>query len=439
MGREESLAVNGSGRGTVPYSAAIAEEAAREAAGARRAQARLLLARPRQMVRYFRAVEARLREAAGPMLAANRFDLAEAEGGYSPAILDRGRLTPERLVAMAAEQVAMADAPEVVGRAARSWMGTSGLRFREMRQPLGLIAAVFEARYNVLLDIAGQAFKARNVVLLKGGRMLARTDAALVDYVVRPALAEAGLPESAAGFMRTPDRACAVAMLDQHPDACIGRGGNELIRVLAEACGERRIELIAHDKGGAWLYVDRRADPQKALAMIENSLDRRGVCNRLNVLLVHADLAAEFLPAAARLLNSIGIAVHATRRAAPHLPAAASLRNGGLSHEWLSDDLSVDTPRNWQEAVRLANRYDTGIGLSVCTADDAAAGKMALLYDGAFFGHNAITRFHDGFQIYARPETGIVTRTTTGARGAVTYVDLTQRKILATGTGFEKR
>lgn len=418
---------------------AIVAEARRETAAARAAQGLLLTARPTQLRAYFVAVGERLQERGESLLTANAADLEAAANDYSPAILDRGRLTPSRLEGLAAEQAAMATAPEIVGRVLRRWRHANGIRFREVRHPLGLIAAVFEARYNVLLDIAGQALKARNVVILKGGRMLTRTDAAMVDEVARPALERAGLPPAAIGFMRSPDRACAVAMLDQLPDACIGRGGNPLITMLAAECACRGIELIAHDKGGAWLYVDRSADAATALQMVENSLDRRGVCNRLNVLLVHPAIAAAFLPQARDLLARLGIAIHSTRRAARYLPEMELFSASDLAREWLSDDVTVHVPASWRDAVALANRYNTGIGLSACAQDHRVAARMGALYGGTFFGHNVITRFNDGFQIYGRPETGIVTRTTTGARGAVTYVDLTQRKILAEGSGSERR
>src|SRR5205807_7961239 len=194
-----------------------------------------------------------------------------AEGHYSPAILDRGRMTPARLEEMAAQQRALVGAPEVVGRTVRSWTRPNGLRFREVRHPLGVIAAVFEARCNVAVDIAGQAIKSRNTVVLKGGRMLARTDAAIIDEVLRPAAESAGLPPAAIGFMRIPDRSCAVAMLDEHPDACIGRGDNPLITMLARECAQRGIELIAHDKGGAWLYGAAVAPPPSRLGAAASS------------------------------------------------------------------------------------------------------------------------------------------------------------------------
>src|SRR5207247_9449249 len=110
-----------------------------------------------------------------------------------------------------------------------------------------------------------------------------------------------------------------------------------------------------------------------------------------------------------------------------------------LGHEWLNDNISADVPPDWREALDLANRWNTGIGLAICTADVALSRRMALLYNGAYFGINALTRFNDGFEIYGRSYTGHVTRNTTGARGAVTYPDLTQRKIVALGTGREKR
>jgi glutamate-5-semialdehyde dehydrogenase len=238
--------------------------------------------------------------------------------------------------------------------------------------------------------------------------------------------------------MRIPDRSCAVAMLDELPDACIGRGDNPLITMLARECAQRGIELIAHDKGGAWLYVDRRADPDTALLMIRNSLDRRGVCNRLNVLLVHAALAPDFLPCAIAALAEIQVTANGTERARTFIPGMRPL-DADLGHEWLNDNITVDIPADWREALDLANRWNTGIGLAVCTADQALARRMAVLYNGTYFGINALTRFNDGFEIYGRSETGIVTRNTTGARGAVTYPDLTQRKIVAVGTGREKR
>jgi glutamate-5-semialdehyde dehydrogenase len=409
-----------------------------EVGGARAAQTDLLLARPAAIDDYFRGVVARLEAQAGLLLAANESDLAAAAGQYTAAILDRGRFTPARLADMAAQQSALIGAPEVVGRALRSWQRPNGLRFREVRHPLGVIAAVFEARCNVAVDIAGQAIKSRNCVVLKGGRMLARTDTAIVDEVLRPAAEASGLPPAAIGFMRIPDRSCALAMLDERPDACIGRGDNPLITMLARECALRGIELIAHDKGGAWLFVDQRADPVTALAMIRHSLDRRGVCNRLNVLLVHAAIAPDILPSAMATLADVGVRANGTQRARDVVPALLPL-DVDLGHEWLNDNITLDAPADWREAIGLANRWNTGIGVAVCTTDLALARRMALLYNGTFFGINALTRFNDGFEIYGRSETGIVTRATTGARGAVTYTDLTQRKIVAIGSGMEKR
>jgi glutamate-5-semialdehyde dehydrogenase len=412
--------------------------ASTELEAARTAQTELLLARPAAIDEYFRQVVARLESRSDLLLAMNEADLAAAAGHYSPAILDRGRLTSARLADMAAQQRALIGAPEVVGKSLRSWRQPNGLRFREVRHPLGVIAAVFEARCNVAVDIAGQAIKSRNCVVLKGGRMLARTDKAIVDEVLRPAAEAAKLPPSAIGFMRIPDRSCALAMLDERPDACIGRGDNPLITMLSRECALRGIELIAHDKGGAWLYVDPQSDEETALAMVRNSLDRRGVCNRLNVLLVHVAVVERFLPRALTALAEIGVSAHGTQRACDSVSNLHPLEVD-LSHEWLSDDITVDVVDDWREAVGLANRWNTGIGLAVCTTNESLARRMALLYNGTFFGINALTRFNDGFEVYGRSETGIVTRATTGARGAVTYTDLTQRKIIAIGTGHEKR
>jgi glutamate-5-semialdehyde dehydrogenase len=432
---------------TLPGPAAIENGAIRdeiralaraEVGAARTALTDLLLADPRQVDAYFAAVAARLESCADALLAANLLDLQAAEGHYSPAILDRGRLTSVRLKEMAQQQRALIGAPEVVGRAIRSWRRPNGLRFREVRHPLGVIAAVFEARCNVALDIAGQALKSRNSVVLKGGRMLARTDTAIVDEVMRPAAVEAGLPAAAIGFMRIPDRSCALAMLDERPDACIGRGDNPLITMLAHECAMRSIELIAHDKGGAWLYIDQQADMEIAAEMVRHSLDRRGVCNRLNVLMIHAAIASDFVPCAVAALAEVGVTAHGTGRACDLLPEMQPLETD-LGHEWLSDNVTIDAPADWREALELANQWNSGIGLAVCTTDKALGRRMALLYNGTFFGINALTRFNDGFEIYGRSETGIVTRATTGARGAVTYPDLTQRKIVAVGTGREKR
>jgi len=138
------------------------------------------------------------------------------------------------------------------------------------------------------------------------------------------------------------------------------------------------------------------------------------------------------------MLAEIGVAANGTERACAMVPDMRPLEVD-LGHEWLNDNITVDVPNDWREALDLANRWNTGIGLAVCTADGALARRMALLYNGTFFGINALTRFNDGFEIYGRSETGIVTRNTTGARGAVTYPDLTQRKIVAVGTGREKR
>lgn len=414
-------------------------EAEQVCAAARKAHPALLGAPASRLRAYFKGVHERLHTESSRLLSVNGADLRRAEGSFSPALLDRGRLTAERVAAMAAEQLEMATAPEVVGRTVRSWTRPNGIRYREVRHPLGLIAAVFEARYNVLLDISGQALRSRNAVVLKGGRMLAGTDAALVDLVVHPSLAAAGLPPEVVGSMRRPERECVIAILDQRPEACIGRGGSQLIAMLGEECGRRGVELIAHDKGGGWLYIHSDAAPDTALAMVRNSLDRRGVCNRLNALLLHQDLGSEFCVALAETLRGIGVRMHATSACRDRFPWAGAIGVDELEHEWLSDDISVHQVGGWPEAVSLCNRLSTGIGLSVCTRSQSVARRMGKLFGGSFFGHNAITRFNDGFQIHGRPETGIVTRTTTGARGAVTYPDLTQRKILADGTGLEAR
>jgi glutamate-5-semialdehyde dehydrogenase len=366
------------------------------------------------------------REAA-PVLEANAEDMRAGEaGGLQPALLDRLRLDGARLEAIAGQLRALAEvAYEPSRRTIRELPG--GLQLAECRRPVGVIGANFEARPNVVVDIASQFVKSRNAGVLRTGSAAIRSAIALADAVIGPALAAAGLDPAMIQLVRTPGQDSARALVSQPGliPLVILRGSGDSTRALAAEAARHGVRTMAHADGGAVLYLDAAAEASMAEQLVEASVDRLGVCNRLNLLLVHPSRWDELVPRVTGLLDRLGIAVSLPPHAHP------------LGHEWALDTgheatvtvAPADGPR---AAAMLANEETSGLAAGIVTADQAAAAEFLSAYAGTGAFWNATTRLLDGFKMFSVPETGINIDAVPGPRGPVTFRDLYLRQFVVT-------
>jgi glutamate-5-semialdehyde dehydrogenase len=362
-----------------------------------------------------------LAERSGEVLAANEADADAAE--LDEGALDRLRLDDGRLAAIEQQLAEMAAAP-ALERELASWTLANGLRVSERRIPVGAVGANFEARPNVAVDVASQLLKSLNAAVLRTGGAALRTVTVLVDEVLRPALEDAGLPPGAVGLVRTPDRegARALVSLPKLVPLVILRGSGETTAALARLAAENGVRTLAHAEGGGVLYVHPAADPAKAKAIVEASLDRLGVCNRLNLLLVEDD-GLELRA----VIEALGLEV-----------------TDELGPEWANvpdrvATVTVHRVDSLDEAVRVANEETSGLAAGIVTEDEQAAQRFLDRYRGTAAFWHATTRFTDGSALTGAPETGINVDWTPGPRGPVTYRDLWLRQYRVVGDATQAR
>jgi glutamate-5-semialdehyde dehydrogenase len=396
-------------------------EAAREGA-------RSLAAAPDEAIgEALRGMATRLGEAADGVLAANAADVAAGEeAGLGQGLLDRLRLDGARITEMARQIGLLAGAPFPPGEVdIRDLPG--GLRLAERRIPVGVIGANYEARPNVTVDVASQLLKSRNAGVLRTGGAALGSAAALFDHVIAPAVTAAGLDPRALQLVRSADREAATELVRQPAliPLVILRGSGATTRALAAEAARHGVRTLQHADGGGVLYLDAAADPALAAQIIAGSVDRLGVCNRLNLLLVHQAAWDTLLPVALTALEASGI--------------AASLPPHGhpLGHEWALDEgheatVTVAPAEGPAQAARVASEQTPGLAASVVTADAAAARAFLAAYTGTGAFWNASTRLLDGFKLRGMPETGINVDHVPGPRGPVTFLDLYLRQYVVT-------
>ena len=384
-----------------------------------------------------RATATLVRERRSAILAANEADVEAATGRLDEGTLDRLRLDDGRVEALAEQAEAMAAVPPLE-REVASWTLANGLRVSERRIPIGTVGANFEARPNVALDVAGQLLKSLNAAVLRTGGAALGTVTVLVDDVLRPALESAGLPGAAVGLVRSADHdgARVLCAMPRLVPLVILRGSGETTAELARYAAEHGVRTLAHAEGGGVLYVHGRASPEKALAIAEASLDRLGVCNRLNLCLVDRE-AAGIVPGLLDLFRSHGLEVRGDVEGALPLDAP-------LGHEWASDparvsSVTVSLVDSLEEAVRIANEETSGLAAGIVTEDEGAAERFLDGYRGTAAYWHATTRFTDGFELTGAPETGINVDWVPGPRGPVTYSDLWLRQYRIVGDGTPRR
>jgi glutamate-5-semialdehyde dehydrogenase len=366
-----------------------------------------------------------LAERSAAVLEANRADLESAD--LDAGALDRLRLDDARLAAIGDQLKAMADLPPLE-REIASWTLPNGLHVSERRIPIGVVGANFEARPNVAIDVAAQLLKSRNAGVLRTGGAALRTVTALVDDVLRPGLELAGLPPSAIGLVRTADRegARALVSLPRLVPLVILRGSGATTAALARLAAEHGVRTLAHAEGGGVLYLHEDADHDKARALIRASLDRLGVCNRLNLLVVDRNAAA---------LSALA------REELAALEIEPTTKRG---HEWANEadriaTVTVAEVEGIDEALQVAHGDSSGLAATIVTEDEDAAQAFLDGYRGTAAFWQAPTRFTDGFALTGAPETGINVDWTPGPRGPVTYRDLWLRQYRVIGDGTQRR
>jgi len=369
------------------------------------------------VTRALRAAGVLVRERRDAILGANAEDVAAAR--LDEGALDRLRLDDERVEAIGAQLGQLAELPPL-DRLEDSWTLEGGARVEVRRIPVGAVGANFEARPNVAVDVAGQLLKSLNAAVLRTGGAALRTVTVLVDDVLRPALADAGLPPAAVGLVRTPDHAGAYALvsLPELLPLVILRGSGETTAALAREAAQHGVRTLAHAEGGGVLYLHSAADPAKARALVEASLDRLGVCNRLNLVLSDSLQLVPF-----DVFEALGIAVREPAR---------------LGHEWANDperiaSVTVRIVGSPEEAAALANAETSGLAAAIVTEDADAARAFLETYRGTAAYWNATTRLTDGFKLTGSPETGINVDRVPGPRGPVTYRDLWLRQYRVVG------
>jgi glutamate-5-semialdehyde dehydrogenase len=421
---------------------ALREDVEREAAEAGRAVSELT---DNAVAAALTTAAVFVRERRDEILAANRGDYEAASERLDEGMLDRLRLDDARVDALA-EQVAAVAAIPPLGREIDSWTLPNGLEVSERRIPIGTVGANFEARPNVALDVAGQLLKSLNTAVLRTGGAALRTVTVLVDDVLRPALESAGLPPGAVGLVRSPDRegARVLVTMPRRIPLVILRGSGQTTAELARLAAEHGVRTLAHAEGGGVLYIHAEADRDRALGMAEATLDRLGVCNRLNLALVDRG-AMSLLPELLTIFRDKGLEVRGSPRA---IEAAG---DGVLPHdrerlgyEWANEPeriatVTLDVVDGLEDALRIANEETSGLAAGIVTEDEEAANRFLDGYRGTAAFWHATTRFTDGFELTGAPETGINVDAVPGPRGPVTYRDLWLRQYRVVGDGTQTR
>ncbi len=384
------------------------------------------------------AIAAQLRADMDAILAANEQDVADARtNGLSAALIDRLRLTPERLQAIATDVEHVITLADPVGERFDVRMLPNGLHLHRRRVPIGVVGVIYESRPNVTVDVACLCLKTGNAVILRGGKETTRSNAVLVA-AIRRALATAGLPDDAVQVITDPSRERVVELLrmDQYVDMIIPRGGAGLHQFCRE---HATIPVITGGVGVCHMFVDATANIEQALPVIHNAkVQRPSACNALDTLLVERVIAPQLLPRVAADLAAVGVELRADAEAFPLLSTAAPNIVPATASDWntefLALVLAVRVVDGLDEALEHIWRYSTGHSDAILTTDASAAARFIEEVDSAAVFVNASTRFNDGGQFGLGAEVAVSTQKT-HARGPMALQELTTYKWVVEGNG----
>jgi glutamate-5-semialdehyde dehydrogenase len=368
------------------------------------------------------------------ILAANAEDVAAAQkSGLAPPMVDRLLLDDKRLAKVANALREVAALPDPVGTTVKEWTRPNGLKVARRRIPLGVIAIIYESRPNVTTDAAAVCLRAGNATILRGGSEAFRSNQALMRAVAS-GLDAACLPPTAVQLVPTTERAAMAALLerDEEIDLVIPRGGEQLIRFVAE---HSRIPVIKHYRGNCHVFVERSADPGMALEICYNSkVQRPGVCNAAETILVDEAIAHSFLPQLAERLGGAGVELRGDERARTVVPTLKPATEDDFAAEYLDLICAVGVVAGLGGAVRHIEKYGSSHTESIVTRDPDAARRFVEEIDSSCVMVNASTRFADGGELGLGAEIGIST-TRLHAYGPMGAEELTTTKFVVIGEG----
>jgi glutamate-5-semialdehyde dehydrogenase len=368
------------------------------------------------------------------LVTANAKDSAAAkEMGLNAAAIDRLTLTPSRIAAAAEGLRQVAGLPDPIGRIRDQRVRPNGLRISKASVPLGVIFFLYESRPNVTVDAAALCVKSGNAVILRGGKEALHSNTAL-HALMSEALLECGLPAHSVQLVATTDREAVghFLKLSEFIDLVIPRGGESLIRRVA---AEATMPVLKHFLGNCHVYVDRAADLTMAERIIVNAkCQRPGVCNAMESLLVHADIADVFLPHIGTVLSEKGVELRGCAETRKRIPKALSASEADYAAEYCDLILSIKIVPDLEAAIVHINRYGSKHTDAIVTADLQAAQRFTTAVDSSAVMVNASTRFNDGFELGLGAEIGISTDKF-HARGPCGLEELTSYKYVVTGDG----
>ena len=369
------------------------------------------------------------------IVAANAEDLAAAPGyGLNAAAIDRLRLTPERILAMANGVREVALLPDPVGESIRAWSRPNGLKITKLRVPIGVVGIIYESRPNVTADAAVLCLKSGNACILRGGKESIHSNLAIAKALSAGA-ESAGLSPDVIQLVPFTDRdgVRLLAQMDRYLDVIVPRGGHALIEAVVQ---HARMPVIKHYHGVCHVFVDRSADLGMAEKIVINAkCQRPGVCNAMETMLVHRDIAEKFLPMVAASLAAKGVELRGDHRTCEVLGSAVTpAKEEDWTAEYLDLILSIRVVDSLEEAVEHIENYGSHHTDSIVTADEASARKFLAAVDSATVLWNASTRFSDGGEFGFGAEIGISTDKL-HARGPMGLEELTTYKYLVEGTG----
>jgi glutamate-5-semialdehyde dehydrogenase len=372
------------------------------------------------------------------ILIANKTDYEKAKAaGMSEAMLDRLMLSPSRIEGMAQDTRTVAALPDPVDEEFEMRTLPNGLRISKKRVPLGVIGAIYESRPNVTIDISSLCLKSGNAVILRGGKEAINSNRALAT-VAKEACDQAGVPQGAIQFIESTERSLVKHMLKMKGiiDLMIPRGGADLIKLVSENAA---MPVVTGGIGVCHTYIDKSADVDKAVAIAHNAkVQRPTVCNALDCILVHSQIAQSYLPAIAEEWAKAGVEMHCDKRAMAILKPVLSLKlvpakDDDWGKEYLSLKAAIKVVDSLDEALEHIEKYGSGHSEAIVTEDHPAAARFLNEVDAACVYANASTRFTDGSQFGLGAEIGISTQKF-HARGPMALKELTSHKWVIRGT-----
>ncbi|KPZ65159.1 Gamma-glutamyl phosphate reductase [Pseudoalteromonas sp. P1-16-1b] len=377
---------------------------------------------------------AALREQKEFIIKENESDLSAArDNNLAASMIDRLTLNDERIEAMAEGIEVIVSLDDPVGQLRDITERPNGIKIRKMRVPLGVVCMIYEARPNVTADAGALCFKSGNGVILRGGKEALKSSQAIAS-VMHSVLTKHGLPTALISVIPDPDRALLMELMQQRDsiDLIIPRGGEGLINYVTE---NSTIPVIQHFKGVCHLYVDKDADLEVALNLLLNGKTQRtGVCNALEGLVVHQDVADEFLNLCAVVLRQEGVKINADAKAAEYFDNATVLADNEFGEEYLDLEIAIRIVPSFDAAVEHIAQFGSNHTEVICTKNDAAAELFQRSVDASVVMVNASSRFSDGSQLGLGAEIGIAT-TKLHAYGPMGLESLTTEKYLVNGVG----